>query len=152
LDRDRERIERQSTTNPISQIKGEHLAYVIYTSGSTGQPKGVLTEHRTLTAHCWSMARVYELQAADHVLQFSTTVFDASLEQILPTLLVGARLVLRGPELWSASQLLHQIHEQRLSIINLPPAYWQQVSQQWQHSAEEADTSSLRLVIIGGDQ
>ena len=151
LDRDRERLEQHSSANPSSSVTGHQLAYVIYTSGSTGQPKGVLIEHRALAAHCWSMAQVYELQAEDCVLQFSATIFDASLEQILPTLLVGARLVVRR-EIWSPSQLLYQVQKQHVSVINLPPAYWQQVSQEWKQIAEEGRTFPLRLVIVGGDQ
>ncbi|MBV9707502.1 MAG: amino acid adenylation domain-containing protein, partial [Chloroflexi bacterium] len=152
LDRDCESIEQRSSANPISTVTGEQLAYVIYTSGSTGQPKGVLIEHGALAAHCWSMAQVYELRAADHVLQFSTTTFDASLEQILPTLFVGGQLVLRGPDLWSPSQLLQHIEQQHVSVINLPTAYWNQVTQACRQIAEEGRPSPLRLVIVGGDR
>ena len=36
------------------------------------------------------------LQPSDRVLQFASMSFDLSLEQILPTLIVGARLVMVG--------------------------------------------------------
>ena len=152
LDRDWDSIERYSPSNPISEVLSEQLAYVIYTSGSTGRPKGVLVEHGTLAAHCRAMAQIYELKAEDRVLQFSTTAFDASLEQILPTLLVGARLVIRGTTIWSPQQLLHQIQQEQLSVINLSPAYWQQVLQDWVQVPGRVRASSLRLVIVGGDQ
>src|SRR5437879_1184918 len=131
LDRDREMIAQQSEANPVSGITGEHLAYGIYTSGSTGQPKGVLIPHRALAIHCWSIRQAYELQAEDRILQFSTSTFDASLEQILPTLLVGARLVLRGQEVWSPDELLKQIQDNDLTVVNVPTAYWHQVAQEW---------------------
>ncbi len=153
LDRDRHRIEQYSSLNPESEVTSDQLAYVIYTSGSTGLPKGVLIEHGPLAAHCCSMAQVYELSPQDRVLQFSVHSFDVSLEQILPTLLVGARLVLRGPEIWSPRQLFQQLKEQQLSVMSLTSAYWHQVIQGWQQvSSEEWGTNSLRLMIVGGDQ
>src|SRR5947209_9059189 len=105
LDRDWETISGQSQANPLTGITGGNLAYAIYTSGSTGQPKGVLIAHQALAAFCGSVIQAYELRAEDRVLQFSTFTFDVSLEQILPSLLVGARLVLRGSEGWSSAQL-----------------------------------------------
>ena len=152
LDRDGDTIGRQSETNPSSGVRGEHLAYVIYTSGSTGQPKGVLIPHRALAAHCWNVAQVYELRAEDCVLQFSTFTFDASLEQILTTLLVGALLLLRGQDVWLPAQLLKQIQEGRLTVINLPPAYLHQVLQEWTQAPQGLLGHHFRLVIVGGDR
>lgn len=152
LDSDWDKIAQQSEANPIGKVTGENLAYVIYTSGSTGQPKGVLIPHRAVAAHCWSMAQVYELRAEDCVLQFSTFTFDASLEQILTTLLVGARLLLRRQDLWLPAQLLKQIQEDRLTVINLPPAYLHQVLQEWAQASQCLLGHHLRLVIAGGDR
>jgi surfactin family lipopeptide synthetase A len=152
LDRDWDEIAKQSKTNPNSGVAGENLAYVIYTSGSTGQPKGVLIPHRAVAAHCHSMTQVFELRAEDCVLQFSTFTFDASLEQILTTLLVGARLLLRGQDLWSPAQLLEQIKEDRLTVINLTPAYWHHVLQEWARTPQRLLGHHLRLAIVGGDR
>ncbi len=152
LDTGWDKIAQQSEANPISGVTGENLAYVIYTSGSTGQPKGVLIPHRAVAVHCWSMAQVYELRAEDRILQFSTFTFDASLEQILTTLLVGALLLLRGQDVWSPVQLLKQIKDGRLTVINLPPAYWHHVLQEWTQAPQYLLGHHLRLVIVGGDR
>ncbi len=74
-------IGRQSQDNPLTAIRAEQLAYVIYTSGSTGSPKGVMIPQGAIARHCQAMARVYGLEEADRVLQFSTFTFDVSLEQ-----------------------------------------------------------------------
>ena len=152
LDTDWQTISQRSWANPVDEVKGEQLAYVIYTSGSTGQPKGVLIEHHALAAHCWTIAQVYELQAEDCVLQFSTFTFDASLEQILPTLMVGARLVVRGQEIWTPADLLHQVKNLGLTVINLPPAYWHHVLHEWVQIPSQLQGHRLRLVIVGGDR
>jgi amino acid adenylation domain-containing protein len=106
-------------------------AYIIYTSGSTGQPKGVVVERGALSAHCRAMIDVYGLTPQDRVLQFSQYSFDASLEQILPALAAGARLVVRGEELWSPRQLLREVQHHQVTVLNLPSAYWQQVVREW---------------------
>ena len=85
-------------TNPDPASVGlttSNLAYVIYTSGSTGRPKGVLIEHGALAQHCVECQEFYGLTQEDRVLQFASLSFDAAIEQILPPLLSGARVVLR---------------------------------------------------------
>src|SRR5690606_16388693 len=45
LDLDREKIAKESTQLPQTNLEPHNLAYIIYTSGSTGRPKGVMIEH-----------------------------------------------------------------------------------------------------------
>lgn len=152
LDADWQTITRYSAENPPAEATGEQLAYVIYTSGSTGRPKGVLSEHHALAAHCLAVIQTFELQAEDHILQFTPFTFDPSLEQILSALLVGARLVMRGEEIWSPADLLRAVKNFELTVINFPPAYWHQILQEWTRAPEQLLGHHIRLVIIGGDQ
>ncbi len=152
LDTDWQVIAQEGSDNPHSEVTSDQLAYVIYTSGSTGKPKGVLIPHRAIALHCWSIISCYELSAKDRVLQFSVFTFDAALEQILPTLLAGATVILRGPETWSASELQEKIATFGLTVVNLPTAYWHQVTQEWVKVATQTEVHSLRLMIVGGDR
>lgn len=152
LDSDESLLSQQSEGNPQSAVQGEHIAYVIYTSGSTGQPKGVQIPHQAIAAHCLNVAQVYALQPRDRVLQFGTFTFDASLEQMLSALIAGAQLVVRGPEVWSPETLLKQAKALGLTVMNLPPAYWHHVLQEWARTPQRLEDSQLRLVIIGGDR
>ena len=70
-------------------------AYVIYTSGSTGRPKGVPITHQALLLHNRAVVKAYELCSEDVVLQFASVSFDISVEEIFPTWLAGATLLLR---------------------------------------------------------
>jgi amino acid adenylation domain-containing protein len=152
LDRNRGVIDRHSEDDVAEQATEDQLAYIIYTSGSTGQPKGVMVDRRTLAAHCRTMMNEYGLGPGDSVLQFSQYSFDASLEQILPTLASGALLVMRGPEIWSPSQLLEELFSQQVTVMNLPPTYWHQAVHQWAQSPQDLADLRLRLVIVGGDR
>ena len=151
-DRDRELIGQQSDEELADQPKEDQLAYVIYTSGSTGQPKGVMVERAVLAAHTRAMIGEYGLGTQDRVLQFSQYSFDASLEQILPTLAAGGRLIMRGREIWSPRQLLEEVERQQVTVMNLPPAYWQQALREWAKARQELARTQLRLVIVGGDR
>ncbi len=155
LDREHLTLLQQPDTNPTISPGLESLAYVIYTSGSTGRPKGVLISNAALAYHCLDIIRHYQLTSQDIVLQFASLSFDPSLEQLLPSLMVGARVVLRGKELWTPDELIEVIHNQKLTVINLPPAYWHQVVLAWAKAPETlaapAKVGLLRLVIIGGD-
>jgi len=141
----------------------ESPAYIIYTSGSTGLPKGVVVTYGALLRHCFSVREHYGLTAQDRVLQFASLSFDPSLEQILPTLLAGATVVLRGSERWSPAEFGQLVREHGITVANLPTAYWQELVCDWSaqglaSSPESADgeilqhpQTPLRLMICGGD-
>ena len=136
--------------NPRTHVTPRHMAYIIYTSGSTGQPKGVVVEHGSLVAFTRSAAEIYEIRPDDRMLQFASISFDASAEEIYPTLFSGATLVMKPrDELHTPSRFCDFCRERGVTILDLPTSYWHLL-------ADEVDTLSLpeqvRLVIIGGDE
>jgi len=148
----REASGKAQDINPSCNITGENVAYVIYTSGSTGQPKGVIIPQSAIAQHCLAIQKYFQLTSSDRVLQFSTFTFDPAIEQILSTLITGATLVLRGPEVWTTREMYEKITDFRLTIVNLPAAYWQQMVYDWVNELKEIPEGSLRLVAIGGDR
>ncbi len=130
----------------------EQLAYVIYTSGSTGQPKGVMVERGALSAHSRAMITEYGLGCQDRVLQFGQYSTDVSLEQILPTMAAGGRLVMRGDELWTPGRLLDELAREQVTVANLSPAHFHHAVQEWRRTDQELAGLSLRLVILGGER
>ncbi|QDE69384.1 non-ribosomal peptide synthetase [Myxococcus xanthus] len=151
LDTDAVTLASRPTENPPNTATATSPAYVIYTSGSTGEPKGVVISHGQMAVHFQDMQLHFELTERDRVLQFASFNFDASLEQILPTFMTGATLVLRGNQVWTPEELARRVVEQRLSVMNFPTAYWQQLTQSWAESPPAIGAHDLRLVIIGGD-
>lgn len=72
---------------PPTPVAPTHAAYAIFTSGSTGAPKGSVIEHR---AFCTAaLAHKEGLQMGSRVLQFASYAFDASILEILSTLIQG---------------------------------------------------------------
>ena len=151
LDSAWEIISREPGENPDSITRPETLAYVIYTSGSTGQPKGVLVSHGAIAGHCHAIQSYYELSSRDGVLQFASLSFDVSLEEILPTLITGARLVIMGTNVWPPAELHHKISEFGLTVLNLPTAYWRELAREWAGVRALVPNIQPRLFIVGGD-
>ncbi|HVR09570.1 MAG TPA: amino acid adenylation domain-containing protein, partial [Thermoanaerobaculia bacterium] len=87
-----------SAGSPPRRPAPGNLAYVIYTSGSTGRPKGVELSHRGLVNLLASMTARPGLVAADVVMAMATLTFDVSVAELLPPLVVGARIELAGRE------------------------------------------------------
>ncbi|HEX2269376.1 MAG TPA: amino acid adenylation domain-containing protein [Pyrinomonadaceae bacterium] len=139
------------TENLDHQLNLDNAAYVIYTSGSTGTPKGVVITHRALSNHCFAVAREYELHASDRVLQFASLSFDVAAEEIFPTLLAGAAIVLPRERVLEATALLRLIEQERVSVLNLPARFWQE----WLEDLERKGArlpACVRLTVVGSEK
>ncbi len=141
------------SSKTVNLAEAEHPAYIIYTSGSTGNPKGVLVANKTIADHCVDMAGQFELAPNKKVLQFAALNFDASLEQILPTLISGATLVLRDDDVWPVAKFMHYVQKYDLNLINLPTAYWNQLTDFLSSEEQKENTynHAVERVLIGGD-
>ncbi|KAB8314800.1 amino acid adenylation domain-containing protein [Tolypothrix campylonemoides VB511288] len=151
LDTDWGAIEQQSQDNLDVGVSSDNLAYVIYTSGSTGQPKGVLVTHQNLVNHSSAIASEYNLSSWDRVLQFAALSFDVAIEEIFPSWLSGATVVLRPQEMFASfADLVEFINAERLTVLNLPAAFWHE----WVLDLSQSSNASrcLRLVVVGSEQ
>lgn len=145
-------IEQESTRNPLCLTDGYNLAYIIYTSGSTGLPKGVMIQHASLLHYTRYAIAHYALQPADHILQFASFCFDASIEEIFPSLLSGATLFLRTDTmLHSFSAFWQTCREWAVTVISLPTAYWHEIVYTLP-GERDLIPPMLRLLVIGGEK
>ncbi len=130
----------------------DRLAYVIYTSGSTGVPKGVRVPMRAISAHASAIGAAFALTASDRVLQFASLSFDVSIEEVIPTLLAGAHLVMRDADMaGSVPRFLEAVAESGITVLNLPTAFWHVVVDDMARNSRVLP-EAVRLVIVGGEQ
>ncbi|MBV4459307.1 non-ribosomal peptide synthase/polyketide synthase [Pseudomonas sp. COR58] len=137
-------------SNPQRTVWADNLAYVMFTSGSTGRPKGVGISHGALSKHAFASQHYYGLSAADCALQFATFNFDAFGEQLFGPLTCGARVVLRGNEVWDSETLYRQIVGQGITVMDLTTAYWNMIAKEFA-AAGPRDYAALRQVHSGGE-
>ncbi|HSR69774.1 MAG TPA: amino acid adenylation domain-containing protein, partial [Acidobacteriota bacterium] len=151
IDRDWGKISGLPSHPPEVEVSGRNLAYVIYTSGSTGVPKGVMIEHRSLANLTAGLIADDLLEERDRFLQFASIGFDASAAEIYPCLASGATLVLRSPEMIQSAQFfLQESAKRQLTLMELPTAFWHQLSAEMEKSRIPLPPS-LRVINIGGE-
>ncbi|MGE5131541.1 MAG: amino acid adenylation domain-containing protein [Gemmatimonadota bacterium] len=136
------------TAPPVSVHPG-NLAYVIHTSGSTGAPKAVAVSHGSLARLSREASREYRISPRDRVAQLASPGVDTSLEQIFVTLLSGGTLLLPPAGVVAPADLLRYVPEQRVTVLDLTPAYWHQLLAAAGPGDERL--SSIRLMITGGE-
>src|SRR5579864_1263922 len=151
VDEQREAIAGEDEANLQASPGLECLAYLIYTSGSTGAPKGSMIPHRALLNHALQMIELYDLMPGRRMLQFFSLSFDASAEDIFPSLLSGATLVC-PPDVfgYSPSELLAFCRRFEISTLNLPVVLWHQLVQELSNR-EAALPPHIRMLSVGGE-
>lgn len=119
-------------------------AVMIFTSGSTGMPKGVKLTHNNIAHFCNWYINEAQVDPTSRCLQFTTVSFDASLLDIFPTLIAGAKLIVPSNEQrHDFDQLNELIRKESVSHCFIPPAMLSALPQyEW---------PSMKYIITGGD-
>ena len=134
-----------------SAIDVERPAYILFTSGSTGQPKPVVTPRRAIASTVASLRDLFDLSIHDRVLQFASLNWDTCFEEILPTLTVGACLIMNDEaHTGSFPRFLRLVERESITTLDLPTAFWHELVH---YLVEDrfALPPNLRMVIIGGE-
>ncbi len=129
LDREQQRINRESAEPLGLHASPDDLAYVIYTSGSTGKPKGVEVRHRSLVNFLSSMQKQPGMDSGDRLLAVTTFSFDiAGLELYLP-LVCGAQLVLaRRDDVTDGTRLIRLLRDHAITMMQATPVTWRLIA------------------------
>src|SRR5262249_657940 len=116
------------------------------------KPRGVMLSHRGLVNHNIAATKLYDTRPSDRVLQFASISFDIAVEEILPTWGVGGTLVFRPDQMsLGAGDFLRFVKQQRISVLDLPTAYWHELVRELADSGEKLP-ECLRTLIVGGEK
>jgi amino acid adenylation domain-containing protein len=125
LNRDWERISKESNENPDSGATAKNLAYVIYTSGSTGRPKGVQVPHHAVINVLTHVRKALGLTEQDTLPLLANICFDISVMELFLPLIVGARLVVTSPRVAvDGAQIAEMLSKFGVTIMHTTPATW----------------------------
>jgi amino acid adenylation domain-containing protein/non-ribosomal peptide synthase protein (TIGR01720 family) len=145
IESDWSEIAKQPETNLERTVGLNNLAYLIYTSGSTGEPKGIMIEHKSMLNYVLMFKEYFSVSENDYVLQQYSIAFDASLEEIFPTLITGATLGIIKEGGRDIETIKENIENNKATILSVTPAILEALNKRLTH------TGKLRYVTVGGD-
>ena len=126
IDRDWERIARESGEDLGSSTDSSNRTYVIYTSGSTGKPKGVIAEHRASVNRFNWMWEAYPFKDGEICCQKTSLNFVDSVWEIFGTLLKGVKsVIIPDEDLKDTYRFIDILSEEGISRIVLVPSLMQ---------------------------
>ncbi|KAH9429253.1 hypothetical protein MCOR02_010659 [Pyricularia oryzae] len=117
-------------------------AYVVFTSGSTGKPKGVVVNHGAASTSCQHHGRALGFCPESRVLQFASYAFDASIMEMLTTLVAGGCVCI-VPDKDKLGDVEAAIDDTRANLAFLTPTV--------ANMLDPARLGSLETIIMGGE-
>jgi amino acid adenylation domain-containing protein len=151
VDRDREKIARESESNLVRKATEQNSAYVIYTSGTTGNPNGVVVEHRSLVNYlCWfnESPPAKKLRSLPVI---ARPTFDSSLKQLFAPLLRGDPVWLPPDEVANQpAALLRALTTRAMAGLNCAPSVWKTMLDTVDSDREFAPPATL-VLFLGGE-
>ncbi|WP_275351113.1 non-ribosomal peptide synthetase [Xenorhabdus bovienii] len=145
-----------STTNTsldaeFNDAEAGDSAYVIFTSGSTGNPKGVEVSHGAVINLVQGLhERVYKnYQGSLNVSMISALSFDASVQQLYPSLLLGHTLHIVPDDMRRDGRKVVEFwNENNIHIADCTPTHLRMIHTQFN---EQAICCSVNHLMIGGE-
>ncbi|KAI9691601.1 MAG: NRPS [Bathelium mastoideum] len=140
---DQDTIGRLSSNNTmLPTCASDSPAYVIFTSGTTGKPKGTIVSHGAFCTGAVAHGSAMGMQNTSRVLQFASYTFDASIMEILTTLIFGGCICVPHEK-----DRLNNI----ASTINKLEVNWTLLTPSFVQTIEPSSIPGLQTLVLGGE-
>lgn len=133
--------DRQAGSLPV-QVRPDHPAYIIFTSGTTGLPKGTIIEHGAFTTGATAHAKAIQMTSTSRVLQFASHTFDASVMEILSTLLAGGCICIPSDQ-----ERMNDLS----AVINKLNVNWTLLTPSVASVLKPDSVPTLKVLVTGGE-
>ena len=131
-----------SASSILPTCSTDSAAYIIFTSGTTGKPKGTIVEHAAFCTSAYAHGSVMQMNQSSRVLQFASHSFDASVMEILTTLICGGCVCIPDEES-RLSNITQVINDLQVNWTLLTPSFVQTI--------RPADVPCLQTLVMGGE-
>ena len=130
------------------RVDEHEAAFIMYTSGTTGRPKGAVLTHFNLLTHAFSNMTHLGVLPDDRVWLAAAPLFHiAGLSGMLPTLLLGGRVVVLRSGQFDPAGTVELLERERVTSTFMVPAQWQAICSV--PGIERRDLSALRRISWG---
>lgn len=126
----------------MSMPNPDNAAYLIFTSGTTGLPKGTIVSHRAFATGATEHAPEILMTRSSRVLQFSNLCFDASIMEILTSLITGACVCIPSDE-----ERMNNIS----GAISRMSVNWTLLTPSVAKVLKPEEVPSLKVLVTGGE-
>ena len=127
---------------PVPAVNDAAIAYLIWTSGTTGEPKGTMIQHRSYCSGAKAHGPAMLIVPESRVLQFAAHTFDASLVEILTTLMTGGVVCIPSEE-DRMNDIALVINHLRVNCAILTPSFIDFVNPN--------DVPGLKTLVLAGE-
>jgi amino acid adenylation domain-containing protein/thioester reductase-like protein len=131
-----------SPDQTLDRPKANNGAYVLFTSGSTGTPKGVLIAHSPIASALLAQREAFAVNESSRVFQFANYVFDASVFEILTTLILGGTVCVPN-ETERMQTATDFINRAQINMALLTPSFVK--------TLEPENLPTLKTLVLGGE-
>lgn len=129
-----------SSTNNI--LRPSNAAYIIFTSGTTGTPKGIVIPHSAFCSSAMAHGNIIGISRSSRVLQFASYAFDASILEILTTLVHGGTVCVPSS---------HHKLDDIVGFISMAQVNWMFTTPSLSTTVDPASIPGLKTMAIGGE-
>ncbi|KAF7181266.1 hypothetical protein CNMCM7691_000484 [Aspergillus felis] len=138
------RLQKEALINsalPVSHP--DDIAFTLFTSGTTGLPKGALIQHRNLSSSAVASGRAMGFDNQSRTLHFTSYTFDASVLEIIWTLVWGGCICVPSEE-QRMNSLVETMNQMEVTLAFFTPRMLDMLPL--------TRVQTLRTIITGGEQ
>jgi amino acid adenylation domain-containing protein len=133
---------KNTDTPPVTGVRASDPCYIIFSSGTTGEPKGSVLEHQSIQASSRILDNKLNFGRDSRVLQFSSYVFDVSIEEVVCTLMFGGCVCIL-PEDDRLNNLALAMERMQVNWIDFTPTVLRTLT--------PAEVPHLKTLCLGGE-
>lgn len=133
--------------NISSECRSDSAIYCLYTSGTTGNPKGIEVRNESVINLCENLVNpIYDRYQVQNVALVASFCFDASVQNIIATLISGKTLYIVSDEVkMDANKFSEYIQANHIQGMDGTPIHLSLLE------PERYENFKLKVAIIGGD-